>query len=143
MVKNPPEGYRTVSSYAVVEDPDEVIAFVTGVLGGSVKERVEGPDGRVTHAELIIGDSMVMVGGAGGENAPFPAMLHVYVDDVDDVYRAAIQAGATSIREPEDMFYGDRSGGVADSQGNQWWLSTHVEDVSPEEMARRAAAQGG
>jgi uncharacterized glyoxalase superfamily protein PhnB len=70
-------------------------------------------------------------------------MLHVYVDDVGDVYRAAIQAGATSIREPEDMFYGDRSGGVADSQGNQWWLSTHVEDVSPEEMARRAAAQGG
>jgi uncharacterized glyoxalase superfamily protein PhnB len=142
MAQNPPEGYRTITPYSVVPDPDAVIAFVKGVMRGRVKERMEGPGGRVTHAELIVGDSMLMIGGIGDANAAFPAMLHVYIDDVDAVYRRAIEAGATPVREPEDTFYGDRSGGVTDGQGNQWWFSSHVEDVSPKEMARRAAQQG-
>jgi uncharacterized glyoxalase superfamily protein PhnB len=71
-----------------------------------------------------------------------PAVLHLYVTDVDATYRRAIEAGATSLREPADQFYGDRSGGVRDLCGNQWWISTHIEDVSPEEMRRRAQTAG-
>jgi uncharacterized glyoxalase superfamily protein PhnB len=79
-----------------------------------------------------------MVGQAGGENKPFPAMLYLYVPDVDAVYKQARAAGGTSISEPSTQFYGDRHGAVSDSEGNQWWIATHVEDVPDEEMRRRA-----
>ncbi|MBZ5496966.1 MAG: VOC family protein [Acidobacteriia bacterium] len=96
----------------------------------------------VQHAEAKIGDSIIMMGEAQGEWKPKPATLYVYVDDVDAVYRRALQAGATSLREPANQFYGDRSGGVQDESGNQWWIATHIEHVTPEEMARRAQAAG-
>jgi PhnB protein len=99
------------------------------------------PDGSVGHAEVRIGDSVVMVGGAGGEWPAVRAALHLYVADVDASYQAALAAGATSTAEPADQFYGDRRANVIDSAGNQWFIATHVEDVSPEELERRAAAR--
>ena len=94
------------------------------------------------HAEIKIGDSIVMM-GEGQDVKKFPAMLHLYMEDVDAVYQRALQAGAKSLREPSDQPYGDRSGGVEDAFGNQWWISTHVEDVTSEEMERRAKAAKG
>jgi uncharacterized glyoxalase superfamily protein PhnB len=87
------------------------------------------------HAEAQIGDSRVMLGGANAEYPPMQSMLHLYVEDVDAVYRRAVEAGGTSIREPEDMPYGDRSGGIKDAAGNQWWLATHIADVPADQMA--------
>jgi uncharacterized glyoxalase superfamily protein PhnB len=97
----------------------------------------------VQHAEIKIGDSIVMMGEGGEGGKVFPAMLHLYVEDVDGLYQRAIQAGAKSVREPADQPYGDRTGGVEDAFGNQWWMATHVEDVTSEEMERRAKAAKG
>ena len=94
------------------------------------------------HAELTIGPSIVVTSDANEEFPPAPARLQLYVGDVDAVYKRALAAGATSLRKPSDQFYGDRSGGVQDAFGNQWWLATHIEDVTPEEIGRRAAQQG-
>lgn len=134
MAQNPPEGYHTLTPYAVVADPDAVIRFAEQVIGATVKARMEGSDGKAMHVELTVGDSMLMVGGAGDDNPPFAAMLHVYVADADAAYAAALAAGATSLRAPENAFYGDRVAGVTDSEGNQWWFATHVRDVSSDEM---------
>jgi PhnB protein len=136
-----PDGYHTVTPYLLVEDAAGLIPFLEQAFGATVLERYESPDGRLAHASLQIGDSRVMMGQAAAEWPAMPAMLHLYVEDADAVFRRAVEAGARSIREPEDQFYGDRSGGVADPAGNQWWISTHVEDVSPEEMARRHEEQ--
>ncbi|HSM57468.1 MAG TPA: VOC family protein [Candidatus Sulfomarinibacteraceae bacterium] len=132
-----PEGYHTVTPYLIVPDVDGQISFLQEAFDAEVRARMEGPDGRVMHAEVRIGDSPVMMGESSDEIPPMPAMLHLYVPDVDAVYEQALAAGATSVREPIDEFYGDRSGGVQDAFGNQWWLATHVEDVSEEEMMRR------
>jgi PhnB protein len=144
-VHHVPKGYPTVCPYLVVPDPSQVIDFMQRVLDGQVIERMEGPDGRIQHAEVRLGDSVVMMGAASEEHPVQTAMLHIYVPDVDATYARALKAGATSMREPEDQFYGDRSGGVKDAVGNSWWFATHVEDVSPEELKRRAAklADGG
>jgi len=98
------------------------------------------PDGSVRHAEVRIGDSHVMMGEAGGEWTPMPAGIHLYVEDCDAIYRRALQAGGTSLREPADQFYGDRSAGIKDPCGNSWWIATHIEDVPPAEIERRAKA---
>ncbi len=98
------------------------------------------PDGTVRHGEVRIGDSIVMVGEASAQHKPMPTTLYLYVTDTDATYRRAIQAGATSLTEPADQFYGDRNAGVEDPCGNQWWIATHVEDVAPEEMKRRSEA---
>lgn len=131
-----PEGYNTVSPYLVVEGADQLVAFLQQTFGAEVLRKMTRPDGKIGHAEIRVGDSIVMLADA----APAAPMLHVYVDDVDAAYARALAAGATSLRAPEDQFYGDRSAGVVDAFGNQWWLATHTEDVSDEEMARRAAA---
>jgi uncharacterized glyoxalase superfamily protein PhnB len=89
---------------------------------------------------MQIGDSMVMLGEASAESKPMPGHLYLYVEDVDGVYERALQAGATSIREPRDEFYGDRSGGVQDASGNMWWIATHIENVPSDELERRVAA---
>jgi uncharacterized glyoxalase superfamily protein PhnB len=142
-VKPIPEGHHTVTPYIVVPEVAKLIEFTKQAFGASEVFISKRPDGSVMHAEIKIGDSMIMMaeGGEGGKT--FLAMLHLYVDDVDAVYQRAIGAGAKSLREPTDQVYGDRSGGVEDSFGNQWWLATHTEDVTSEEMERRAkAAQG-
>jgi uncharacterized glyoxalase superfamily protein PhnB len=138
-----PAGHHTVTPYLLVADVARQIDFMARAFGASETSRFETPDGRIMHAEVKIGDSFVMLGEAGGDWKPMPCMLHLFVRDTDAVYASAIKAGAKSVREPADQFYGDRSGGVMDAEGNQWWIATHVEDVSPEEMERRMRAQGG
>jgi uncharacterized glyoxalase superfamily protein PhnB len=92
------------------------------------------------HAEVRIGDSVVMMGEPSNASDAIPALFFLYVDDVDAAYQRAIEAGATSMREPEDQFYGDRRAAVLDTSGNQWWLATHVEDVPADELQKRASA---
>jgi uncharacterized glyoxalase superfamily protein PhnB len=137
-VKAVPEGYHTVSSYIVVEGVAKLIDFAKQVFGAKEVFVSRRPDGTVMHAEIKIGDSIVMM--AESPEKKFLAMLHLYIEDVDGVYRRAIEAGAKSLREPADQAYGDRSGGVEDAFGNQWWLSTHIEDVSSEELEKRMKA---
>ena len=140
--KHVPAGHSTVSPYLVVPGAAGVIDFLTAALGAQELLRHKAPDGRVMHAEVRIGDTVIMLGESNAEFPPMPGMVHVYVPDVDAAYRRALQAGATSMREPSDQFYGDRSAGVKDASGNLWWLATHKEDLSPEEMERRAKAAG-
>jgi uncharacterized glyoxalase superfamily protein PhnB len=101
-----------------------------------------GPNGTVLHAELRIGDSIVMISDALRQ-PPMPACVFLYVGDTDATYRRAIAAGATAVMEPADMFWGDRFARVRDSAGNLWGIATHVEDVTPDEIARRMARDGG
>jgi PhnB protein len=140
-VKPVPEGHHTVTAYLLVDDAETQLDFLQRAFGARVTELHKDPSGRVMHADVLIGDSHVMLGQAGPEWKSMPAMVHLYVPDCDAVYAAAISAGAASVREPKTEFYGDRSGGVRDRNGNQWWIATHVEDVSAEEIARRAAAR--
>jgi PhnB protein len=138
-VKPIPEGYHTVTPYLIVENAAGLIDFATQVLGAQEMMRMPAADGRIGHAEIKIGDSVVMLSDPMPESEPQRATLLVYVDDCDSVYRKALTVGATSEREPADQFYGDRSAGV-NAGGISWWFHTHVEDVSPEEMEKRMAA---
>ena len=139
-VKPIPEGHHTVTPYLVVEDAACLIDFLTRAFGAEEVHRIPRPDGTIMHAQVRIGDSMIMMGEAKGEFTSMPGFLHLYVTYADAAYRRAIQAGAISVTEPADQFYGDRSGGVKDRFGNLWWIATHKEDVSPEEMHKRAQA---
>jgi PhnB protein len=128
-VKAVPDGHHTVSPYIVVAGVGQLIEFAKQVFDAQEVHVSKRPDGSVQHAEIKIGDSIVMMGeGQGIKN--FPAMLHLYMDDVDAVYQRAIAAGAKPLREPADQPYGDRTGGVEDAFGNQWWIATHTGQVS-------------
>lgn len=140
-VKPVPEGYHTVTPYLAIHGAAKLIDFLQRAFDATVTERLERPDGAIAHAEVRIGDSIVMLGDAPAEWKPMPAMLHMYVADADAAYRRAIAAGGTSIREPADQFYGDRSAAVQDACGNQWWLATRIENLTSEEIQKRAAAQ--
>lgn len=133
-----PPGAHSVNSYLVVDDPDALLAFLTHVFDARVLERLVF-DGKVAHAEALIGDARVMIGGARG-GPPATAMLYVYVDDCDAAYARAIGAGAESLMAPADMYYGDRHGGVRDAAGNSWWIATHIEEIEPAELQRRHEA---
>ena len=137
-VKPIPDGYHTVTPYLTVRGASGLIEFLKQTFDAKETEVVRTPEGKVGHAELRIGDSVVMIGEAGGEWQPGSANLYVYVNDTDATYKRALKAGATSLMEPEDKFYGDRNAGVKDATGNQWWIATHVEDVSADELQRRA-----
>jgi PhnB protein len=139
-VKPIPEGHNRVSPYLLVASAARVIELAKRAFGAAVLHCTSRPDGLIGHAEVKIGDSVVMISDATAEYPAMPAMVHVYVEDVDAAYRRALDAGAESLREPADQFYGDRSAGVRDAGGNLWWIATHVEDVSAEEIERRAAA---
>jgi uncharacterized glyoxalase superfamily protein PhnB len=141
-VKPIPEGYHTVTPTVIVEDGGVVLEFVRKVFDPVENHVMRSEDGTVRHAEVTIGDSRIMISTASEKWKPMPASLHVYCENIDALYRKALDAGATSLKEPTNEFYGDRSAGVADPQGNWWWLATHIEDVSDEEMERRAAAAG-
>jgi PhnB protein len=119
-------GHSTVSVYLMADRPQEVIDFVTGVLGGSVLMRLDREDGSLMHASLSIGDSVVMLGSAGDAFPGFPVWLHVYVPDVDATYRRALERGAESVQEPSEKGDGDRRGGIKDPACNTWWIATHV-----------------
>ena len=122
----------------MVNDARGLIEFMERAFNGEETAMVKDDGGKIMHSTVQIGDSLVMVADVMTGTDPMPSMLYLYVDDVDAVYRQAIDvSGTTSLREPVDEFYGDRSAGVKDEWGNQWWLATHVEDVSDEEMERR------
>jgi PhnB protein len=136
-----PAGYHSVTPYLIVEGVAALIDFLKEAFDAVETERLLGPDGSIGHAEVRLGDSVVMMGAGGKEFGPMPAALYFYVQDVDASYKRALDAGATSVMEPADQFYGDRSAGVKDAFGNLWFVATHKEDVSQEELARRAAAR--
>jgi PhnB protein len=121
-----PEGHHTVTPYLVIPGVAKLIEFVKQAFGATEVHVSRRPDGTVMHAEVKIGDSIIMMGEGGEGGKHFPGMLHLYMEDVDAVYRRAIQAGAKSVREPADQPYGDRTGGVEDAFGNQWWIATHI-----------------
>ena len=137
-----PDGYRTVTPYLTVRGVARLLEFVQKAFDATVTFQMPGPGGAVAHAEFKVGDSMVMAGEPRGESVPRPGMIYLYVPDADATYRKALDAGAEVVMPMTNQFYGDRSGGVTDPCGNQWWIATHVEDVSMEEMKRRAAAHG-
>jgi len=149
-VKPIPDDYPRVSAYITVDGAAAAIEFYKSVLGATERGRLPGPDGRIGHAELTMGDSLIMLSDAfpdmgirdpkdiGGT----PVTLSVYVEDVDDVFARALAAGATEQRPVQNQFYGDRSGQFVDPWGHRWNVASRVENVSPEEMERRAAAMG-
>ena len=139
MVQPVPDGFHTVTPYLVIQGVNKLLDFVSHAFDAKITDSIEMPDGSVKHAEVQIGDSRVMIGEAGDGQDPMPGMLYLYVPDIDVFYAQAMAAGAESIQEPTDHFYGDRSGGVKDSCGNIWYIATHVEDVPPDELRRRAA----
>jgi PhnB protein len=143
-----PDDYPRVTPYLIVDGANAAIDFYSSVLGATERMRMAGPDGKVGHAELGIGDSVIMLADehldmdARGPRTigGTPITLHVYVEDADGVFERAIQAGAKALRPVEDKFYGDRSGQFEDPFGHRWDVATHVEDLAPEEMSKRAAA---
>jgi PhnB protein len=147
-VKPIPDGYNSLIPYLHVKGAAQAIEFYKTVFGATEKLRMPDPAGRVVHAELKIGDSMIMLSdefpqmGALGPRSVggTPVTLHLYVENVDAVAQKAVDAGATLDRPVKDQFYGDRSGSLTDPFGHKWHVATHVEDVPPEEMEKRAAA---
>jgi PhnB protein len=146
-----PEGYPQVMPYLTVDGASAAIDFYTTVFGAKERLRMPAPEGKVGHAELEIGDSVVMLADAFadmGNQTPAalggtPVTVMVYVADVDAVFDRALKAGATEERKVENQFYGDRAGQFVDPFGHKWFVATHVEDVTPDEVAKRAAAMGG
>ena len=132
-----PDGYHTVTPYLTVDDAALQIDFLKRAFNAQVNYEMKDPQGNVRHAEVRVGDSILMIGQARDEWTSRPMTFYLYVPDVDAMYKSALAAGAKSLQEVTTQFYGDRSGGVEDPQGNYWWIATHVEDVSPEEMDRR------
>ena len=136
-----PAGFSTVTPYLLVQGVPALLAFLEKAFAAERTECTELENGTIMHAQVRIGDSMVMMGESPGDEwKPMPGFLYVYVEDADSVYAQALAAGGTSVQEPRDEFYGDRTSGVKDPCGNLWWIATHVEDVAPDEIARRAAA---
>jgi PhnB protein len=141
-----PEGYHTVTPYLAVDNAAEAIDFYRRAFGAKERVRMSGPGETVMHAELEIGDSHVMLSDPFPQASTTPpkelggtsASVFMYVEDIDAVYRQAIDAGATSLMEPDDMFWGDRFGSVQDPFGHSWTIATHIEDLEPEEMQRRS-----
>jgi uncharacterized glyoxalase superfamily protein PhnB len=133
-----PDGYHAVTPVLTVQGAAKLIEFLEQAFDAKETYRLEGPNGGVMHAQIKIGDSMVMLGEASEQCKPMPATMALYVEDTDAWYRRALKAGATSVREPANQFYGDRSAGVKDFAGNQWWIQTHIEDVPPAEIKKRA-----
>jgi PhnB protein len=134
-----PDGFHTVTPYVIADGAEKVIGFMQKAFGAeTTHEPTLRPDGKIMHATVKIGDSMVMIADSSEQVKAMPAMLYLYVPNVDASYQQALKAGATSVMEPSDQFYGDRSGGVKDSAGNSWFFGTHIEDVSPAELKKRS-----
>ena len=150
-VKPIPDGYPRVSPYLCIDGAADAIEFYTKVFGATERTRMPAPEGKIGHAELQIGDSVIMLSDEFpemGNRSPksvggTPVILSVYVEDVDGVFGQAIDLGAKSVQEVENQFYGDRSGQFQDPFGHRWSVATHVEDVAADEMAKRAAETMG
>ncbi len=133
-----PADTQSVIPYLVVADAEKELDFLKRVFDAQEAHISRDPSGRIAHADLKIGDSSLMMAQAFGQWKAVPAAIYIYVPDVDKTYQRAIAAGATSVMEPADQFYGDRNAGVKDSNDVQWWMGTHIEDVSAEELRRRS-----
>jgi PhnB protein len=150
-VKPIPDGYPQITPYLIVDGADRAIDYYKQVFGFTERMRMDAPEGRIGHCELTIGDSMIMLADAFPEMgilAPAqaggsPVTISVYVEDVDAVFDKAVQLGAKPLRPVENQFYGDRNGQLEDPFGHRWSVASHVEDVSPDDMAARARAQHG
>jgi PhnB protein len=148
-VKSIPDGYHTLTPYLSIQGASDAIEFYKKAFGATEVMRMPQPDGRIGHAELQIGDSRLMLADEFPEmdfRSPrafggSPVHLHLYVEDVDTVVGRAVAAGAKVLRPVKDQFYGDRTGTLADPYGHVWHVATHKEDLSMEEMRRRAAAE--
>ena len=131
------DGFHTVTPYLFVEGVARLITFLSDAFDAAVLSRETRPDGTIMHAEVRIGDSMLMMGEAGDEFGRMPTSIYLYVTDCDAVYRRALEAGGISVFDIMNLPSGERYGGVKDPCGNIWWIATHVEDVPPEEQERR------
>jgi uncharacterized glyoxalase superfamily protein PhnB len=136
-VKPVPEGYSTVTPWIISADTARLIDYVNKAFDAEEIARVVGDDGSIGHAEVRIGNSVVMMFDAKPDWPPTPGFLRLYVQDADAVHRQAVAAGGTSVTDVTHLFFGDRVGRVRDPLGNLWWIQTHIEDVSPEQMQRR------
>jgi PhnB protein len=145
-VKPIPDGYHTVTPYLAVDDATEAIAYYQKAFGAKERVRMETPDGKIGHAELEIGDSLVMLSDPFPQGSTRPpkelggttAGVFMYVEDVDAVVKRAVDTGATVAMEVADQFWGDRFGTIIDPFGHSWSIATHVEDVTAEQIAERA-----
>jgi PhnB protein len=143
-----PEGHRTVTPYLALKGGAKALDFYKQAFGATELYRLAMPDGRIGHAEIRLGDSVIMLADEFPEHgfrAPqtvggTPVNLHLYVEDVDAFVKRAVAAGAKEVKPVMDQFYGDRSGQLEDPFGHLWWVATHKEDLSPEEIQKRAAA---
>jgi PhnB protein len=143
-----PEGYHTVTPYLIVKGAANAIEFYKKAFGAKELFRMPRPDGKIAHAEFKIGDSPIMIADENldmGARSPqttggSPVMILLYLEDVDKVFNQAVAAGAKVLRPVENQFYGDRTSGVTDPYGHVWYIHTHIEDVPPEEMQKRAQA---
>jgi PhnB protein len=146
-VKPIPDGYRSVTPYLFIKGAAEAIEYYKDIFGAKEIMRMPGPEGKIAHAELQIGDSLIMLADEAPQiGAKSPATLnattgclHVYVEDVDGVVKKAVGANAKLVQQVKDQFYGDRTGTITDPYGHMWSLATHFEDVTPEQMKERLA----
>ena len=146
-VKPVPDGYHTVTPHLIVNDGAAALEFYKKAFGAVELFRMTRPDGRIGHAEIKIGDSPVMLADEHPEMGALsprsvggsPVSIYLYVANADAMFNQAVAAGASAVRPLQNQFYGDRTGGVKDPFGYQWYIATHIEDVSPEELQRRAA----
>ena len=150
-VKYIPDGYHSVTPYLYIDGAAAAIEFYKKAFGAIEVVRMPSPDGKIGHAEIKIGDSHVMLADQNEQVGAYspkhyggvPGNLMIYVEDVDSVFKRAVDAGATVKRPLADQFYGDRNGGIEDPFGHQWFISTHIRDVSPEEMKQAMEQMAG
>ncbi len=150
-VKPIPDGYRGATPYLTVKNAASAIEFYRRAFGATELFRIAAPDGKIGHAEIKIGEAVLMLSDEYPEMNVLspetiggsPVTIHIYVEDVDAMAKRAMEAGAKEVRPVADQFYGDRGGKFTDPFGHHWWLGTHIEDVTPDEMKKRAAALFG
>jgi len=150
-VKAIPAGHHTASPYLAIRNAARALEFYKNAFGATEIYKLSMPDGRLGHAEIRLGNSVIMMadefpeyGGKAPETlGGSPVSIHLYVEDVDSFFKKAVAGGAKERKPVMDQFYGDRSGQLEDPFGHLWWVATHKEDVAPEEMERRAAEMGG
>jgi PhnB protein len=148
-IKPIPDGYHSITPYLMIDGATQAIEFYKQAFGATEMFRMDTPGGKIGHAEILIGDSRIMMADDCGQESPFrnprssgssSVGLHLYVDDVDQVFAQAVNAGAKIIKPVQDQFYGDRTGALADPFGHVWFIATHKEDLSPDEIRKRATA---
>jgi PhnB protein len=130
-----PDDHPRVSPYLIVSDCAETTKFLENVFNAEEREKFLLPDGTINHAEVSIGDSVIMMGKASDKNSQYPAMIYIYVKDVNSVYKRSLENGTTTVMEPANQIYGDRVAAVKDRDGINWWMSTRIENLTHEEIS--------